>query len=64
MSQTQHDEQTIEVPQQRNFKIPGASVIVQTEDEPMSIEQLLAIVFQMAGSNPECKVHFYIKVEG
>jgi hypothetical protein len=49
---------------QRNFQIPGASVIVQSEDDPMPIEQLLAIVFQIAGSNPDCKVHFYVKVEG
>lgn len=61
--QSPEGSEAIAAPQNRNFVIPGASVIVQTEDEPMAIEQLLGIVFAMSASNPECKVRFYIKVE-
>ncbi|HEY9697026.1 MAG TPA: hypothetical protein V6D10_07170 [Trichocoleus sp.] len=52
-----------QTPQQRNFPIPGCSVVIQREDDAeMTTSELLAIVFQLAGSNPDAKVDFWIKV--
>ncbi|WP_179228606.1 hypothetical protein [Leptolyngbya ohadii] len=52
-----------QAPQQRNFVIPGcATTICCTEDEGLSVDQLLSIVFSLAHSNPDAKVDFWIKV--
>lgn len=51
--------------QQRNFSIPGCIVtICNSEDTGVPVEQLLAIVFNLASSNPGAKVDFWIKVMG
>ncbi len=50
-------------PQQRNFVIPGCSVTIDCDDdEGMPVEQLLAIVFNLAAANPGARVDFGIKV--
>ena len=54
-----------QTPQQRNFAIPGCSVVIHREDDAeMTTSELLAIVFQLAGSNPDAKVDFWIRVMG
>lgn len=50
-------------PGQRNFAIPGCSVVIQSDDA-IPVEELLAIAFQLAGSNPGAKVNFWIEVKG
>ncbi len=57
-------QQTQQQPAQRNFVIPGCAVVIHCEDGNKSIEDLLGIVFQMAGSNPGATVDFWIKVNG
>lgn len=48
---------------QRNFVIPGCSVVVHCENEDgMPVQDLLSIVFGLASSNPDAKVDFWIKV--
>lgn len=50
-------------PTPRNFAIPGCVVtIVNDEDGNQSIEDLLAIVFNLASANPGTKVDFWIKM--
>lgn len=51
------------LPQQRNFVIPNCSVVIHCEEEDgISTDELLSIVFGLAGSNPGAKVDFWIKV--
>lgn len=58
-------EQAVTLPSPRpSFVIPGASVTIQAEEEPMTIDQVLSIVFQVASSNPGCKVGFWLKIFG
>ena len=48
---------------QRNFAVPGCSTVIHCEKESgISVEQLLGIVFNLAGGNPDAKVDFWIKV--
>lgn len=48
---------------QRNFAIPGCSTVIHCEQQPgISVEQLLSIVFNLAGANPGATVDFWIKV--
>lgn len=66
MDQNQNQEMKIKVelaPGQRNFSIPGCSVVIQS-DNAIAVEELLAIVFQLSGSNPGAKVNFWIEIEG
>lgn len=50
-------------PQQRNFVIPNCSVVIHCEEEQgIAVDELLSIVFGLAGSNPDAKVDFWIKV--
>ncbi|MDX2215506.1 MAG: hypothetical protein SFY66_19740 [Oculatellaceae cyanobacterium bins.114] len=52
-------------PQQRNFTIPGCCVtIVCNQEEGIPVSEFLAIAFQLAHSNPDAKVDFWIKVVG
>ncbi|MBD1996004.1 hypothetical protein H6G00_05155 [Leptolyngbya sp. FACHB-541] len=63
MTEQPEQEQTVTLPSSRpSFVIPGASVVIQAEEEPMAIEQVLSIVFQVASSNPGCKVGFWLKI--
>ncbi len=58
------EQTTTEQPQvQRSFVIPGAEVVISSKDnDPMPVDQFLGIVFQIAASDPEAKVEFYVKV--
>jgi hypothetical protein len=50
---------------QRNFVIPGCSVIVQSDqEEGIPVDRLLSIVFGLATANPNATVDFWIKVQG
>jgi hypothetical protein len=53
-----------QIPTPRNFVIPGADVVIQCGDSSMPVEQLLGIVFQLAASNPDARVDFWIKIRG
>jgi hypothetical protein len=48
---------------QRNFQIPGCTVLIHNrESEPIDINQLLGIVFGLAGANPDALVKFHIEL--
>ena len=48
----------------RNFQIPGCNVNIHSDDDGVTIEQLLAIAFNLASSNPGAIVDFGITVRG
>ena len=59
------DEQQIEVqPQPRNFQIPGCSVSIHSEEDGVTMEHLLSIVFNLAANNPDAIVDFGLTVRG
>jgi|GEM_PF-6451943 len=64
MSEPEASTVETQVQTQRNFVIPGADVVIRCKDEcPIAIEDLLAIVFQVAASNPGCKVDFWLSIK-
>ncbi|MEL7314466.1 MAG: hypothetical protein AAFN08_05885 [Cyanobacteria bacterium J06559_3] len=61
---TDEQQQNVETPQSRSFQIPGCSVEVCSEEDGVSIEELLNIVFNLASANPGATVDFGIRVRG
>lgn len=49
---------------QRSYQIPGCSVSIHSEDEGVTVEQFLAIAFNLASSNPGAIVDFGLTVRG
>lgn len=49
---------------QRSYQIPGCSVSIHSEVEGVTVEQLLAIAFNLASANPGAIVDFGITVRG
>lgn len=50
------------IQQRRDFVVPGCFTTIQSDEQPLAVEQLLGIVFSLAGSNPGASVEFWIKV--
>ena len=48
----------------RNFQIPGCEVNIVSGQDGVTVEELLAIAFNLASSNPGAIVDFGITVRG
>lgn len=48
----------------RSYQIPGCSVEISSDEDGVSVQQLLAIVFNLASANPDATVDFGIRVHG
>ena len=48
--------------QPRNFQIPGCSVGISSDEDGVTVEELLSIVFSLVESNPGAIVDFGITV--
>ena len=57
-------QQQLEAPQPRNFQIPGCSVEISSDEDGVTTEELLSIVFSLASANPGARVDFGIRVRG
>ena len=50
-------------PTRRDFQIPGCETIIQSGDRPIAISELVSLMFQIAGANPDSKVDFSIRIK-
>lgn len=48
----------------RNFQIPGCQVTICSDEDGVTVEELLAIAFNLASSNPGAILDFGITVRG
>ena len=46
----------------RNFQIPGCSVGISSDEDGVTVEELLSLIFSLAHSNPGAIVDFGITV--
>jgi hypothetical protein len=43
--------------------VPGCDIVVMSpENRPITISRAAAILLRLAGTNPDAKVHFWVKV--